>query len=116
MTAALIACVVAAGAAHAGIVERLSERGPTTPVVGALFALTAPIGAVVSASSGASPRLAGCRFGHGLKMLATGAVILPVGLVLAPFNLGRIPAGWMDGVVDAFQEDYCSRPAASLLP
>jgi hypothetical protein len=27
-----------------------------------------------------------------------------------------LPDAWMDGIVDAAQEDYCSRPLTSLLP
>jgi hypothetical protein len=53
---------------------------------------------------------------HGLKMIAAGALLLPAGLLLAPFDWQRLPAGWMDGVVDAFQEDYCTRPATTVLP
>jgi hypothetical protein len=28
----------------------------------------------------------------------------------------RLPDAWMDGVVDAFQEDYCTRPPGSIPP
>jgi hypothetical protein len=49
-------------------------------------------------------------------MLVLGTVLLPAGLVLSPFDLGGVPGGWMDGIVDAMQEDYCSRPLGSVLP
>ena len=49
-----------------------------------------------------------CRLGHGLKKLTAGTVLLRAGLVLAPLDYRAVPAAWLDGVVDAFQEDYCT--------
>jgi hypothetical protein len=114
---AALACVAptpAAGAA--GFVPRLAERGPATFVVGALFTLASPFAMARSAVSGGRVALHACRLGHGVKMLAAGVVTLPAGLLVSPFDAARLPDGWMDGVVDAFQEDYCTRPAASVYP
>ena len=36
--------------------------------------------------------------------------------MLAPFAAGALPGAWMDGIVDAMQEDYCTRPVASVMP
>ena len=69
-----------------------------------------------SALTGGRVALHACRLGHGVKMLVAGAVTLPAGLLVAPFDAEGLPDGWMDGVVDAFQEDYCTRPLASVYP
>ena len=96
--------------------RRLAERGPSTLLVGALFAVVSPPSMVVAAVRGHSLRQPACRFGHGLKMLIAGAVLLPVGLMLSPLHVHRLPAAWLDGVVDAVQEDYCTRPLTTVLP
>lgn len=107
-------CAPAAGASTA--VERLSERGPATLIVGVLFTVSALPTAAVSAASGKPVAIQACRFGHGIKMVAAGAVLFPAGLLAMPFNWRRAPGGWMDGLMDAFQEDYCARPPTSVYP
>ena len=96
--------------------ERLAERGPATFVVGMMFTLASPFALARSAVTGGRMALHACRLGHGVKMLAAGALTLPAGLLVSPFDAKRLPDGWMDGVVDAFQEDYCTRPLASVYP
>lgn len=96
--------------------QRLAERGPSTLVVGTIFTLSSPPSFLAAAVTDRPLGLHACRFGHGVKMIGAGAIPLPAGLVAAPFDRRRLPAGWMDGVVDAFQEDYCTRPATSVLP
>jgi hypothetical protein len=114
---AALACVVPGSAAgESGSVSRLAERGPATFVVGLAFTLASPVALVRSAATGGRVALHACRLGHGLKMLAAGAVTLPAGLLVSPFDAERLPDAWMDGVVDAFQEDYCTRPFASVYP
>jgi hypothetical protein len=49
-------------------------------------------------------------------MLVGGAALLPAGLIASPFHAGRLPDAWMDGVIDAYQEDYCLRPPGSFYP
>ena len=97
-------------------VRRLAERGPPTLVVGGLFTLMSPALIVVNGLRRRSIRLQACQLGHGVEMLVAGTVLLPAGLVLAPFVSQNLPGAWMDGLVDAMQEDYCSRPLASLMP
>lgn len=103
-------------AASATSSQRLAERGPATLVVGTLFTLTSPPALFFGRLRGQPVQLHACRLGHGLKMLAAGSVLLPAGLLVAPFDYERLPDGWMDGVVDAFQEDYCTRPVGSIFP
>jgi hypothetical protein len=112
-----VALVVAVAAArgHAAV-RRVAERGPPTLVVGGLFTLASPPVMLVRALRRQSIRLPACRLGHGVKMLAAGTVLLPAGLVLAPFAAAVLPGAWMDGIVDAMQEDYCTRPVSSVLP
>lgn len=98
------------------LVHTIAERGPSTLLVGTAFALASPPVLVVDATRGRSSPLQACRFGHGLKMIVAGAVLLPAGLLASPFALASLPDAWMDGVVDAFQEDYCTRPLGSVLP
>jgi hypothetical protein len=81
-----------------------------------MFTLSSPLSFLAGTVTGGPLRLYGCRFGHGVKMIGAGALLLPAGLLAAPFDWKRLPAGWMDGVVDAFQEDYCTRPVTSVLP
>lgn len=119
--ALVIAALVAAlalypGGASSDQSRRLAERGPSTLVVGALFAVTAPPALVIAAWRGQSLRLSACRLGHGLTMLGASAVVLPAGLILAPLHWRRLPGAWLDGVVDAVQEDYCTRPVTAILP
>ncbi len=109
---ALIAPVATAKTA----VARLSERGPATFVVGTLFTIIAPFQMGIEAATGGRVAPHACRFGHGLKMLAAGALLLPAGLLVSPFNLSGVPGGWMDGVVESFQEDYCTRPILAVYP
>jgi len=115
--AGAIAVVVATTAArgHAAV-RRLAERGPPTLVVGGLFTLVSPPLMVVNGLRRRSMRLQACQLAHGVKMLVAGTVLLPAGLVLAPFAHDAIPGAWMDGIVDAMQEDYCTRPVASVMP
>ncbi len=103
-------------AAASSFVSRLAERGPATFVVGAMFTLASPFAMARSALTGGRVALHACRLGHGVKMLAAGTLTLPAGLLASPFDAQRLPDGWMDGVVDAFQEDYCTRPIASVYP
>jgi len=117
LLAGAIAVVVATTAArgHASV-RRLAERGPPTFVVGGLFTLVSPPLMVVNGLRRRSMRLQACQLAHGVKMLVAGTVLLPAGLVLAPFAHDAIPGAWMDGIVDAMQEDYCTRPVASVMP
>jgi hypothetical protein len=113
----LMASLLAAPAASAAsTTQRLAERGPSTFAVGLAFTLMSPFKLLWGAATGGRVALHACRFGHGVKMLTAGAVLLPAGLVVSPFEAERLPDAWMDGVVDAFQEDYCTRPPSSILP
>jgi len=119
--ALLIAVVVAAlalyrGAASSDLSRRLAERGPSALLVGTLFAVSAPPALVIEAVRGQSLRLSACRLEHGLAMLGASVVVLPAGLILAPLHWQRLPGTWLDGVVDAVQEDYCTRPLTAVLP
>jgi hypothetical protein len=96
--------------------RRLAERGPPTLLVGTLFTIVSPPALLIAAVRGRPLRQPACRFGHGLKMVAASVVVFPVGLALAPFYPQHLPAVWMDGLVDAVQEDYCSRPITTVLP
>jgi hypothetical protein len=102
--------------AAATCTARLATRGPSAPLVGAVFVVSGPPAALVGALRGGSVRLPLCRFGHGVAMLAAGAAVLPAGLLLAPIYHHELPDAWLDGLVDAFQEDYCTRPFGSVLP
>lgn len=115
--AVAVAVVIASTAArgHAAV-RRLAERGPPTLVVGGLFTLISPPVILVHALRRQSVWLPACRLGHGVKMLVAGTVLLPAGLLLAPFEARALPGAWMDGLVDALQEDYCTRPLVSVLP
>jgi hypothetical protein len=112
-TALVIAAAAVQGEAS---VRRLAERGPPTLVVGGLFTVASPPLLVAATLRGQSARLHACRLGHGLKMLVAGTVLLPAGLVLAPLAHEMLPGAWMDGLVDAFQEDYCTRPLTAVMP
>lgn len=96
--------------------RRVAERGPPTLLIGVAFTVSAPLGLMSRVARGRAPALPACRLGHGLKMTAAGALLLPAGLLLAPFHFGRLPAAWMDTAVDAAQEDYCTRPFMAVLP
>ena len=109
----VVSCQVRAGA---GVTRHLAERGPSALVVGVIFLIASPPGAAMSAYRGQPLRPQLCRFGHGVEMIAASVVTVPVGLLLAPFYWHSVPGSWLDGVVDAFQEDYCTRPATSVLP
>ena len=109
----MLAATVARGEAA---VRRLAERGPPTFLVGGIFTLMSPPRIVVNGLRRRSIRLPACQLGHGVEMLVAGTVLLPAGLVLAPFVPQNLPGAWMDGLVDAMQEDYCTRPLASVLP
>lgn len=113
---ALASGAIAPGAAASGFVSRLAERGPATFVVGLMFMLSSPVAMASGAVTNGRVALHACRLGHGVKMLAAGAITLPAGLLVSPFDAKRLPDGWMDGVVDAFQEDYCTRPLTSVYP
>lgn len=114
LVAALAAPAVSAAPRSA--TQQLAERGPSTFAVGLTFTLLSPFKLVWDAATGGRPKLQACRFGHGVKMLLGGAVLLPTGLVASPFHTGRLPDAWMDGVVEAYQEDYCNRPLGSFYP
>jgi hypothetical protein len=111
-----VVMALATAPAHAALARRLAERGPATLIVGTTFVLASPPGLLLGALRGDSVRLDGCRFVHGLEMLVASPIAVPAGLLLAPFHLDQGPGSWMDGLVDALQEDYCSRPVGSLLP
>jgi len=113
--AAGVAVALAAARGEAAI-RRLAERGPPTLAVGALFTIAGPPLIVADAVRGRSARLHACWLGHGLEMLAASTVLLPAGLLLAPFHHRTVPGAWMDGIVDAFQEDYCTRPWTTVMP
>jgi hypothetical protein len=112
----LLVVLASAPARGATVVQTIAERGPSTLVVGTAFAVASPPVFVIDATRGRLSSLQACRFGHGLKMIVAGAVLLPAGLLATPFAPARLPDAWMDGVVDAFQEDYCTRPLTSVLP
>jgi hypothetical protein len=97
-TAAALALLGACAAplpAAGSAVTRLAERGPSTLLVGTMFTISAPPALLVGAATGG---------------------FLPAGLLVAPFDWQRLPGAWMDGVVDAQQEDYCTRPFGAVLP
>jgi hypothetical protein len=117
LIALTLAALLAAPAAHADSAARkLAHRGPSTFAVGLAFTVLSPFKLVWDAASGGRPKLQACRFGHGVKMLVGGALLLPAGLLVSPFEAEGLPDAWMDGVVEAYQEDYCSRPIDSILP
>jgi aryl-alcohol dehydrogenase-like predicted oxidoreductase len=111
---ATVAALPAKGVA-AEFTQRLAERGPSTLAVGTLFTVASPLSLLLAPVRGGA-RQSACRLGHGAKMLVAGALAAPVGLLLSPFYFRSVPAAWMDGVVDAMQEDYCSRPCGAILP
>ena len=112
-----LAALLAAPAASADTAtRRLAERGPSTFAVGLAFTVLSPFKLAWDAASGGRPKLQACRFGHGVKMLVGGALLLPAGLLVSPFEAEGLPDAWMDGIVEAYQEDYCSRPIGSILP
>lgn len=96
--------------------SRLVQRGPPTIIVGTMFTLASPAGMAFAAAQRQPVKLHACRFGHGVKMVAAGTILLPAGLLLSLLHLDSVPAAWMDGVVDAFQEDYCTRPCTAVMP
>ena len=120
--AALLVALLMVGATHcpalvsADTSRRLAERGPSALLVGALFTVSSPPSMLISAVRRQSTQLSGCRLMHGLTMLAASPVLVPAGLLMAPLHPRELPAAWFDGVVDAFQEDYCTRPLSSVLP
>ena len=114
-TLAAVLLVATPASASTGI-ERLSERGPPAFAVGLLFTLASPFAMAYGAATGGRVALHACRLGHGVKMLAGGVVLLPAGLLASPFHLEAVPGGWMDGMVEAFQEDTCTRPLGSFYP
>ncbi|TMA63115.1 MAG: hypothetical protein E6J68_02395 [Deltaproteobacteria bacterium] len=116
LAGAIAVVIVTAAARGHATVRRVAERGPPTLVVGGVFTLVSPPIMMVNGLRRRSIRLQACQLGHGVKMLVAGTVLLPAGLVLAPFAADAIPGAWMDGIVDAMQEDYCTRPVTSLMP
>ncbi len=110
------AALLALGATDRGLARRLAERGPATPVVGAAYVLSAPPMALLDGVRGHRTRLYACRFLHGIKMLPAGTLALPAGLLLVPLAPRHLPDAWLDSLVEAFQEDSCTRPAWSVLP
>lgn len=112
-----VACgTLAPPPATAGTVATLSERGPSTFLVGAVFTLASPVSLAVGAVTGGRVKIHACRFGHGLVMVPAGAVLLPLGLLASPFNARRLPDAWLDGAMESFEEDACSRPLTSVIP
>ncbi len=117
VVAALLTSVVSCQTVTGGdVARRVAERGPSALIVGAIFLIASPPGAAISAYRRQPVDLQLCRLGHGLEMIAASVVTVPAGVVLAPFYWRSIPGSWLDGVVDAFQEDYCTRPVTSVLP
>ena len=115
--AALLTTVVSCQAVPGSdVARRVAERGPSALIVGAIFLIASPPGVAIGAYRGQPVDLQLCRLGHGLEMIAASVVTVPAGVVLAPFYWRSIPASWLDGIVDAFQEDYCTRPVTSVLP
>lgn len=114
----VVAALVALGTAVRGeaTMRRVAERGPATLVVGGAFTAASPPLMLLALARGGNVGLQACRLGHGVKMLAAGVVLLPAGLALAPLERGNLPDAWLDGIVDAFQEDYCTRPLTAVLP
>ena len=112
----LASLAAAPGVSSASGARRVAERGPSTFAVGLAFTVMSPFKLAWGAVSGGRVALHACRFGHGVKMLGAGAVLLPVGLVVSPFEAEGLPDAWMDGVVDAYLEDYCTRPPGAILP
>jgi hypothetical protein len=102
--------------AYASNTEKLAHRGPSTFAVGLAFTIGAPFKLVWDAATGGRPKLQACRFGHGVKMLVGGALLLPAGLLVSPFEAEGLPDAWMDGIVEAYQEDYCLRPIGTMYP
>jgi hypothetical protein len=86
---AVVVCTTLLGrpACAADLTRHLAERGPSVLLVGTLFTIAAPPALLVDAVRGQPARLHACRLSHGVKMLAVSAVLLPAGLVLAPFHL-----------------------------
>jgi hypothetical protein len=97
-------------------VERLAGGGPATFLVGTMFTLGSVPTLWWRAVSGDPVALPSCRLAHGTKMMLAGAVLLPASLLAAPFAPRRFAEGPIDGMVDAYQEDYCTRPLASVYP
>ncbi len=117
VVAALLTGVVSCQALPGSEVARhVAERGPSALIVGAIFLIASPPGAAIGVYRQQPVDLQLCRLGHGLEMIAASVVTVPAGVVLAPFYWRSIPGSWLDGVVDAFQEDYCTRPVTSVLP
>ncbi len=117
--AAALLCALllpAPAAAQLSATEKLAQRGPSTFAVGLAFTVGAPFKLLWDAATGGRPKLQACRFGHGVKMLVGGAVLLPAGLVVSPFEAQGLPDAWLDGIVEAYQEDYCLRPVATIYP
>ncbi|MDG2308297.1 MAG: hypothetical protein P8R42_27275 [Candidatus Binatia bacterium] len=48
--------------------------------------------------------------------LLAGAVLLPVGLLAAPFYRANAATGFADSFAEAFGEDTCTRPFGSVMP
>jgi hypothetical protein len=112
---AIAAGILALAAEAYASPQHVAERGPAAVVVGTLFTVASPPLIAAGALRGAPTRAHACRLGHGLGMLAASPVALPAGLVLAPWYR-TTPGAWMDAVVDAFQEDYCTRGVTTILP
>ena len=96
--------------------EKLSASGPATFVIGTSFVLTSLATLPLAAATGGDTRLKRCRLAHGAKMTAAGVVLLPAGLLAAPFYPAGAATGFADGFADAFQEDTCSRPFGAVYP
>jgi hypothetical protein len=65
---------------------------------------------------GGDTRLGRCKLGHGAKMTAAGVLLLPAGLLVAPFYPATAATGFADSFAEAFQEDTCTRPFGSMMP
>lgn len=97
-------------------IEHVAERGPATFVIGATFVLMNLVTLPIDAASGGDTKLGACRLGHGAKMTAAGLVLLPAGLLAAPFYPASAATGFADSFAEAFQEDTCTRPLGSVMP
>ena len=117
VAAAVVAAFASSRAeAASDTIDRVAERGPATFLIGTLFTATAPPAAAIDLATGHVPRHQGCRFLHGVKMIGAGVVLLPLGILASPANPSGALVGWVDALPDARQEDYCTRPAGSIMP
>jgi len=116
LLAVLVLCSPPPAAMADPALERVAERGPATLVIGASFVVLSLVNLPIGTLIGGDPSLDACRLGHGAMMTAAGVVLLPAGLLAAPFHPAGAATGFADSFAEAFQEDTCSRPYSSVLP